>query len=80
MHRPVRVRVRFYAGGRADEVPRSVEVGGEEEPVEPIASFLEERGGTTVTRFRVRTRDGTVLDLVGPPDESRWLLESPRRM
>ena len=73
--RPMLVGVRFYAGARADEVPRSVVVGGEEEPVELLGSRNELRGGALLRRFSVRTPDGGRLELVGPHDGSRWLVE-----
>jgi MFS family permease len=68
------VGVRFYAGGRAEETPRSVVVGGDEEPVEVVGSWTEERDGERRRRFRLRTGDGTLLDVVGDRG-ARWRLE-----
>jgi MFS family permease len=68
------VTVRFYAGGRAEEIPRAVVIAGEEEPVEVINSALEERDGVRVRTLRLRTPDGTVLDLVEGSRGDRWLL------
>jgi MFS family permease len=70
VRRPRWVAVRFYAGGRADEVPRAIVVGGEEEPVEPLGSWIEDRDGVPLRRLRVRSPNGT-LDLQSGPRE-RW--------
>ena len=64
------VRLRFYAGGRADEAPRAIVVGGEEEPVELTGSWLEDRGGTRVRRLRLRLPDRSELEVEG--DGERW--------
>lgn len=69
---PVRARVHFYAGGRADEVPRSVRIGSEDLPVEVVSSRIEERNGVRRRCFRVRGADGD-LDLVEDPS-GRWLV------
>jgi MFS family permease len=76
--RPRRVGVRFYAGARADEVPRVIVEGGEEEPVELVGSWNEMRSGEAVRRLRVRTEDGVELDLVGPTRADRWTVERER--
>ncbi|HEV8419900.1 MAG TPA: MFS transporter, partial [Actinomycetota bacterium] len=71
------VEVRFYAGGKADEVPRSVLIGGEEEPVEVLKSWNEEvdRRGAVVRRrrFRLRASDGTRMEIASDEND-RWLL------
>jgi MFS family permease len=69
------VRVRFYEGGRAEEVPRAVDFGGEEEPVEVLASWNEERSGLHVRRFRLRLPDGSRIDVVGA-GQPRWSVEN----
>jgi MFS family permease len=69
------VRLRFYAGGRADEQPRAIVIGGAEEPVEVLGSWNEERGGQPLRRLRVRTGDGERLDLVATKGASRWRVE-----
>src|SRR5206468_1712150 len=61
--RPV-VGVRFHAGGRADEVPREVVIGGQAEPVRVMGSWEEQRSGVRVRRFRLQTQDA-VMDVVG---------------
>jgi MFS family permease len=73
--RPSRVEVRFYSGGRADEVPRSVVIGGEEEPVEVLRSWNEDRGGVPLRRFRLRLADGSRIDVVGASNADRWSME-----
>jgi MFS family permease len=75
IRRPRWVQVRFYAGGRADEVPRSVRVGGVEEAVAVVGTWNEERDGSPLRRFRLRTTDGTLLDVVGDDRGERWRLE-----
>jgi MFS family permease len=79
--RPQWIRVGFYAGGRADEVPRTIEIAGEQEPVELVGSWTEERAGRRVRRLRVRTEDGTMMDLVSDGPGDRWRQErfEPRR-
>jgi MFS family permease len=71
------VEVRFYAGGRADEVPRSIVVAGEEEPVEVLRSWNEQVDLRGVVlrrrRFRLRTEDGTRVEISSGEDD-RWLL------
>ncbi len=68
-----RVGVRFLAGGRADETPRAVVIGGEVEPVEVLGTRLEDRGhwaGAPVPppdgRRRHRRRAGP---RIGPVDD-----------
>ncbi len=71
------VEVRFYAGSNADEVPRSVVIAGEEEPVEVLQSWNEEvdrRGQVTRRRrFRLRASDGTQMEITSDEND-RWLL------
>jgi MFS family permease len=66
--------VRFHAGGRADEVPRSVVIGGEEEPVEVLGSWREERAGARLWRYRLRTADGSLVEIEreDEPRADRW--------
>jgi MFS family permease len=79
VRRPQWVRVRFYAGATADEVPRAVEVAGEEQPVEMLASFAEVRGGRSLRRFRVRDQEGGVFDIASEPETGRWQVERLER-
>jgi MFS family permease len=72
--RPQWVGLRFHAGGRADEVPRSVVVAGAEEPVVVLGSWLEDRAGMRVRRFRLRSVDG-VVDVAAPDGARRWRIE-----
>jgi len=71
-----RVELRFYAGGRADEVPRSIVVGGDEEPVEVVGAWKEESAGSSSrrTRFRLRTEDGSLFEVVQELRGHRWLV------
>jgi MFS family permease len=70
--RPV-AGVRFHAGGRADETPREIVIGGQAEAVQMIGSWEEERSGVRVRRFRLQSADA-VMDVVGGGGE-RWTLE-----
>ena len=74
IRRPRRVQVRFYAGGRDDEVPRAIVVAGEEEPVEVERSWIEEEEGSRRRRrrFLVRTASGSRLEILGEMDGRRW--------
>lgn len=71
------IEVRFYAGGKADDVPRSVVVGDEEEPVEVLKSWDEQvdRQGEVVRRrrFRLRASDGSIMEIT-TDENDRWLL------
>ena len=69
-----RVGLRFYAGGRPDEQPRAMVVGGEPERVDVLGSWLEERGGIRTRRYRLRTPDG-VVDVAAPEGSERWTVE-----
>jgi hypothetical protein len=73
--RPQWITVRFYAGGAADEIPRTVEIAGEVRSVELVASQNEERSGIRSRRLRVRTDDGETLDLRQDAGTDRWLAE-----
>jgi MFS family permease len=72
--RPQRVRIRFLAGGRADETPRALVIGGEAEDVQLLGSRLEDRGQGPVRRLRLRTPDG-VMDVASDPGSERWTVE-----
>jgi MFS family permease len=69
-----RIGIRFLAGGRADETPRAVVIGGEAEPVEVLGTRLEDRGAGPAPRFRLRTADG-VIDVSPDPGSDRWTIE-----
>ena len=75
VRRPRWATVRLYAGGRADEVPRSVVIGGEELAVQPVSTALEERAGVRLHHLVVRTPDGERLDLVRQTSDRRWRIE-----
>jgi MFS family permease len=80
VRRPRWVDLRFYAGAKADEVPRSMTIGGEEEPVEVVGSWDEELAGrlsrVRQRRFRLRTSDGSRLDVVQSDGEPRWRVQN----
>ena len=71
--RPQRVRLRFYSGGRDDEIPRAISFAGEEETVEVERSWTEERDGERRRRFRLRLADGSRIEVSGG-DGGRWNL------
>ncbi len=75
VRRPRWATVRLYAGGRADEVPRSVVIGGEELTVEPVSTSLEERAGVRLHHLAVRTPDGERFDLIRRTSDRRWRIE-----
>jgi MFS family permease len=80
VRRPRWVGVRFYAGGRADESPRAIVIGGEEEAVEAVGSWTEEvvRGTARTRRRRLRLRfdDGSVAEVTAEDGTARWQLSS----
>ncbi len=67
--------VRFYAGGRADEWPRSIVWGGVEESVEVERSWIDERDGRRAARYRLALEDGTTIEISKGADERDWRLE-----
>jgi predicted MFS family arabinose efflux permease len=69
------LRIRFYAGGRADEAPRSIVWGGAEEPVEVVRTWREERDGERRLAFRLAMGDGTELDVSRSEPDGRWRLD-----
>jgi len=74
--RPARAALRFYSGGRGDEVPRAIVIAGEAEAVKVLGSWTEERNGERLRRFRVQTPDGSVMDVVGPQTgDGGWRIE-----
>ena len=68
-------RIHFYAGARADEVPRSIEWGGAEEPVEVVRTWREERDGVRRLVFRLAVADGTELDVSRADEGGEWHLD-----
>jgi hypothetical protein len=49
--------------------------GGVEERVDVQGSWLEERDGRRVRRFRLALEDGTVIEVSKPEDSDTWRLE-----
>jgi hypothetical protein len=78
------VEVRCYAGGRGEETPRAVLLGGREVTVRVERSWIEEPVGSSGTArrrlFQVRLEDGHRCRLAQEPDGS-WTLDltAPRR-
>jgi hypothetical protein len=72
-----RVEVRCYAGGRGDETPRAVVIGGREVAVRVERSWVEEPAGSNGAArhrmFQVRLEDGRRCRLAQEPDGS-WTL------
>ena len=69
-----RVTIRFLAGGRADETPTAVVIGGEVVPVEVLGRRMEDRGSGPAPGFRLRTADG-VIDVRQEHGGARWTVE-----
>jgi MFS family permease len=80
--RPRWVDLRFYAGGKGDEVPRSIVVGGDEEPVEVKGSWEEELAhagnSSRRRRFRLQATDGPPFDVVRKEGEQHWMIVGDR--
>jgi hypothetical protein len=71
------VEVRCYAGGRDDETPRAVLLGGREVTVRVERSWMEEPAGSSGTArrrlFQVRLEDDRHCRLAQEPNGS-WTL------
>ena len=74
---PERVEVDCYAGGRGDETPRVVLLGGREVTLRVERRWIEEpvgsTGGERRRMFQVRLEDGRRCRLAQEPDGS-WTL------
>lgn len=79
VRRPRWVDLRFYAGSKADEIPRAMVVAGEEEPIEVVGSWQEESmrdpGTLRHRRFRLRSADDARFDVVQAEGENRWRMD-----
>jgi len=75
LRRASSLTVRMYAGSRADEVPRAVEINGVEEPVEVERSWREERSGLRLQCFRLRFPDGSRIEVSRAEDQDQWRLD-----
>ena len=75
---PDRVEVRCYAGGRGEETPRAVVLGGREATVQVERGWVEEPVGSSGAArrrvFQVRLEDGRRCRLAQEPDGS-WTME-----
>jgi MFS family permease len=70
------IRLRFYEGARAEEVPRGLVWGGVEERVEVQRDWLEERVDGGRRRYlRLALEDGTVLQVSRQEPDGDWRLE-----
>jgi len=74
VRRPRWVDLRFYAGARADEVPRAVVIGGEEQPVKALGAWNEQVAITRSRRqrFQLQAADGSLLEVAKESAQSRW--------
>ena len=75
LRRASTITVTAYAGSRADEVPRTVEISGVEEPVEVERSWVEERAGVRLRCFRLELTDGTRIEVSRAEDGGEWMLD-----
>jgi MFS family permease len=75
LRRVPEIVLRFYAGGRGDEVPRAIVWGGVEEPVTILGSWLEERAGLRRRRFRLSLADGSEVDVGRVEPDGDWHIE-----
>jgi MFS family permease len=69
------INLKFYEGGRAEEVPRSIVWGGVEEPVHVVRGWLEERNGQRLTCFRLALADGSAIEVSRPEPGGNWRIE-----
>jgi MFS family permease len=67
--------LRFYEGGRAEEEPRAIVWGGVEETVDVEARALEETDGIRRMRYRLRMRDGSLIEVSKAEPEGTWTLD-----
>ena len=79
VRRPRWASLRFYAGARADEVPRAIAIGGEEQPVRVLGSWQEERSGVRLHRYLLQMEVGETLVVTGPVGpRQRWRVDEER--
>lgn len=74
--RAPQIRLRFYEGARAEEVPRALVWGGVEEDVQVQGDWLEEPVDGGRRRYlRLALEDGTVLQVSRPEPDGDWRLD-----
>lgn len=74
--RAPQIRLRFYEGERAEEVPRALVWGGVEEDVQVQRDWLEEPVDGGRRRYlRLALEDGTVLQVSRPEPDGDWRLD-----
>jgi MFS family permease len=69
------IAIRFYEGGRGEEVPRAVVWGGAEEAVDVQRGWLDERDGQRRMRYRLAMADGTVIEVSRGGSDPAWRLD-----
>jgi MFS family permease len=72
------VRIRFVAGGSADERPTAIAWGDVVEPIELLDERLDERDGARRRRLRLRLQDGSVLDVSSAWPQGHWVVDRER--
>jgi predicted MFS family arabinose efflux permease len=72
------IRPIFVEGARAEEWPRAIRWGAAEEPVEVLRSWIDERADGRRRCFRIRLRDGSVLDIGRPEPDGVWTIDRER--
>jgi len=79
---PERIDVRSYAGYRAEEMPRSLLVHGEDIHVTQILDLWVEEGVEDTARkrfFRVRGSDGLIYKIYADEKNHEWFLSEIER-
>lgn len=74
--RDIPIKVKAYAGYRAEEKPMSFLLGDRELKVkEVLYTAHEERGGKRIRSFKVLTEEGEVYKLYYAEGEDQWYME-----
>jgi hypothetical protein len=77
--RDIPIKVRAYAGYKAEEKPMSFLLGDREHKVKEILRTAhEERGGRRIRSFKVLTEEGEVYKLYYAEGEDQWYMEDYR--
>jgi len=74
------VRVKTYAGYRANQEPRAFTLDGKEFKVEEILGQYYEydiHDDKLYRRYRVKTEDEDIYELIYDEEEERWYLKNP---
>ena len=73
------IQVRTYSGYRADQEPKAFILDGKEFKVEEILGQYYEYdtyAGKLYRRYRVKTEDGKIYELIYDDEEERWYLKN----